>query len=94
MSAAKVTRSPNGITLACAVGNRSIFTVFAIVFATAVPITNAGKKLKTEERITACLGFSDFVAITVEVALAASWKPFEKSKINARKIVIIVVHKM
>jgi hypothetical protein len=80
--------------LLAAAGRESKLTVFEIVFATAVPITKAGKKLKTAETITAVLGFKDLVAMTVEVAFAASWKPFEKSNIKARAIVIMVVQSM
>jgi hypothetical protein len=55
-----------------------VLTILAMVLATAVDCTRQGKKLKTAEEYTACLGVRDFVAITVATAFAASWKPLLK----------------
>ncbi|CAB4344120.1 unannotated protein [freshwater metagenome] len=71
-SAANVTFKPIGIDPAATAGRLSIATVLEMVLATAVPIMNAGKKLNMAERMTALRGVSDLVAITVDVALAAS----------------------
>ena len=53
------------------------------VLATAVPKLKAETKLKNAAQITACSGVKTRVATTVATELAASWKPFRKSKISA-----------
>ncbi len=45
------------------------------------------------ESVTACLGLSDLVAITVEVEFAASWKPLVKSNKIAMATVRTVTSK-
>src|SRR4029077_6458527 len=60
-----------------------------IVLATAVPSRNAATKLKKAAQITASLGDRTRVDTTVAMLLAASWKPFRKSKIRATAIVMV-----
>ena len=57
---------------------------FPIVLATVVPKTRKATKLKNAAQITAKRGDRTLVATTVATELAASWKPFKKSKVNAR----------
>src|SRR3954471_16242803 len=45
---------------------------------------NRAAKLKKAAITTACCGFSTPVETTVAIELAASWKPFMKSKATAR----------
>ena len=93
-SAAKVIRTPSGTAPAPTSGSEFKSTVFEIVFATAVPTRKAGRKLNTAERMTAVFGLSDRVAITVEVALAASWKPLVKSNSTASMQVMATAKRM
>jgi hypothetical protein len=57
-----------------------------IVLATCVPITNAATKLKKAAQATAFEGESTRVETTVAIELAASWKPFRKSKVSATRM--------
>jgi small neutral amino acid transporter SnatA (MarC family) len=57
--------------------------------AIAVPKTRGPIRLKTAAIVTAFKGDKTFVATTVAIAFAESWKPFIKSNIKARIIVII-----
>src|SRR5712692_9031544 len=59
-----------------------------MVLATAVPRKKAARKLKTAAQTTASLGESTRVETTVAMLLAASWKPFRKSKIKATTMVM------
>src|SRR6267154_2101249 len=59
-----------------------------MVLATAVPRKKAARKLKAAAQITASLGESTRVETTVAMLLAASWKPFRKSKIKATMMVM------
>src|SRR5579872_6161374 len=59
-----------------------------MVLATAVPKRNAATKLKNAAHITASLGESTRVETMVATLLAASWKPFRKSNVSARRIVM------
>src|SRR4029453_2917577 len=67
------------------------------VFATWVPSTNAATKLKNAAQSTATWGVSTRVETTVAIELAASWKPFRKSKASAtmmmkmRKVVSVAI---
>jgi hypothetical protein len=61
----------------------SALTVLPTVLATAVPTTNSARKLKKAEKAGAHLAGSARVATTVPTELAASWKPFVKSKMSA-----------
>src|SRR6266699_1697320 len=54
-----------------------------MVLATAVPKVKAATKLKNAAQITAMRGESTRVETTVAMELAASWKPFRKSKARA-----------
>src|SRR5947208_9265035 len=54
-----------------------------MVLATAVPKVKAATKLKNAAQITATRGESTRVETTVAMELAASWKPFRKSKARA-----------
>jgi hypothetical protein len=54
-----------------------------IVFATAVPNTNAAAKLKNAAHTTAAPGERTRVETTVAIEFAESWKPLMKSKISA-----------
>src|SRR5215510_7462822 len=54
-----------------------------MVLATAVPRKKAATKLKKAAHSTANFGESTRVDTTVAMLLAASWKPFRKSKISA-----------
>ena len=54
-----------------------------MVLATAVPKVKAATKLKNAAQITAMRGESTRVETTVAIELAASWKPFRKSKARA-----------
>src|SRR5712692_821269 len=56
---------------------------FPMVEATLTPKTNAATKLKNAAQRTASLGERTRVETTVAMELAASWKPFMKSKPNA-----------
>src|SRR5690348_10826629 len=58
-----------------------------MVLATAVPRRNAARKLKDAAQATASRGESTRVETTVAMLLAASWKPFRKSKTNAVRTV-------
>src|SRR5713101_4214615 len=60
-----------------------------MVLATAVPRRNAATKLKKAAQITASLGDKTRVDTTVAMLLAASWKPFKKSKARATATVIV-----
>src|SRR6266478_9722439 len=60
-----------------------------MVLATAVPRRNAATKLKKAAQITASLGDKTRVDTTVAMLLAASWKPFKKSKARATATVTI-----
>ena len=51
-----------------------------------VPKTNAATKLKNAAHATACVGDSTRVETIVAIELAASWKPFRKSKTSATKM--------
>src|SRR5512137_2231596 len=62
--------------------------ILLIVLATATPNPNAAMKLKNAANPTACLGLRTFVETTVAIAFAESWKPFVKSKTNARKMIM------
>src|SRR6266853_3370597 len=57
-----------------------------MVAATARPKTRRATKLKKAAQITAQCGFSTRVETTVAIELAASWKPFMKSKTSATRI--------
>src|SRR5437879_12324925 len=57
-----------------------------IVEATFTPNTKAATKLKKAARITGSRGDRTRVDTTVATELAASWKPFKKSKNNATRI--------
>src|SRR5207249_3565043 len=57
-----------------------------IVDATFTPNTNAATKLKKAAHRTAIRGDRTRVDTTVATELAASWKPFKKSKNNATRI--------
>src|SRR5207237_1568241 len=57
-----------------------------IVDATLTPNTNAATKLKNAAHRTAIRGDRTRVDTTVATELAASWKPFKKSKTNATRI--------
>src|SRR5678815_6064068 len=57
---------------------------FPTIFATATPRTNTATKLKKAAQITAIPGVRTRVETTVAIELAASWKPFRKSKTRAR----------
>src|SRR6266700_2300010 len=54
-----------------------------MALATAVPKVKAATKLKNAAQITAMRGESTRVETTVAMELAASWKPFRKSKARA-----------
>src|ERR1043166_6008247 len=54
-----------------------------MVAATARPKTRRARKLKNAAQITAQCGLSTRVETTVAIELAASWKPFMKSKASA-----------
>ena len=58
-----------------------------MVLATAIPNMNAAMKLKTAAQTTARRGESTRVETTVAMLLAASWKPFRKSKHSANRTV-------
>src|SRR5713226_7847336 len=60
-----------------------------MVLATAVPRRKAATKLKKAAQITASLGDKTRVETTVAMLLAASWKPFKKSKARATATVMI-----
>src|SRR5207245_9985457 len=53
-----------------------------IVFAIAVPNTNAATKFQNAAQKTAAKGVSTRVETTVAIELAAAWKPLMKSKAN------------
>src|SRR5207249_8416388 len=57
-----------------------------IVLATAVPMTKAATKLKKAAHRTAFCGERTRVETTVAIELAASWKPFRKSKVSATRM--------
>src|SRR3977135_4128935 len=57
-----------------------------MVAATARPKTRRATKLKNAAQITAQCGLSTRVETTVAIELAASWKPFMKSKASASRI--------
>src|SRR5690606_3441880 len=57
----------------------------AIVFATAVP-ASAPTRFMPAARPTACIGDSTFVATTVAMESAVSWKPLMYSKVSATRI--------
>src|SRR5262245_20080916 len=57
------------------------------VFATLTPNPNAATKLKKAAQATATLGLSVPVDTTVATELAASWKPFRKSKTSATAMI-------
>ena len=57
-----------------------------MVLATAVPNVKAATKLKNAAQMTATRGDSTLVETTVAMELAASWKPFKKSKVRATKM--------
>ena len=57
-----------------------------MVFATWVPSTKAATKLKKAAHSTATCGVSTRVETTVAMELAASWKPFRKSKVRATRM--------
>src|SRR5678816_3835862 len=57
-----------------------------IVLATLVPSTKAATKLKKAAHSTAFCGDSTRVDTTVAMELAASWKPFRKSKASATRM--------
>src|SRR5882762_4504287 len=59
-------------------------TPFPSVVATFTPNPKAATKLKKAAQATAVLGDSVPVETTVATELAASWKPFRKSKTRAR----------
>jgi hypothetical protein len=63
--------------------------ILLIVLATATPKPKAAIKLKNAANPTACLGVSTLVDTTVAIELAASWKPFVKSKAKATIIMMI-----
>src|SRR5207247_8967725 len=58
---------------------------FPIVEATFTPKRKAATKLKKAAQSTASLGVRTRVETTVAIELAASWKPFMKSKNNATR---------
>ena len=58
-------------------------TPLAMVLATAVLKIRKAMKLKTAAQTTASRGVRTRVATTVAIELAASWKPFVKSKASA-----------
>src|SRR6266550_4034313 len=60
-----------------------------IVFATAVPRNQAAMKLQNAASSTAFRGVRTRVETTVAMLLAASWKPFRKSKIRAVVMVMM-----
>src|SRR3954468_23675089 len=64
-----------------------------IVFATAVPMTKAATKLKKAAQRTAFWGESTRVDTTVAMELAASWKPFRKSKTSATRMMKMITEK-
>lgn len=51
--------------------------------------TKNAKKLNVAAHITACTGDKTRVVTTVAIELAASWKPFMKSKMSPNAITII-----
>src|SRR5260370_28278764 len=57
-----------------------------MVLATPVPSTKAATKLKKAAQSTAFWGESTRVETTVAMELAASWKPFRKSKTRATRM--------
>ncbi len=57
-----------------------------MVWATAVPKMRKAMKLKKAAQMTACLGLRTRVETTVATELAASWRPFVKSKARAMKM--------
>src|SRR6185295_20312824 len=57
-----------------------------MVLATCVPRTKAATKLKKAAQSTATWGVSTRVETTVAMELAASWKPFRKSKVSATRM--------
>jgi hypothetical protein len=61
---------------------------FPIMAAMAVPKTSGPIRLKTAAIVTAFKGLSTFVATTVAIAFAESWKPLIKSKTSASIMVI------
>src|SRR5438093_6579239 len=61
-------------------------TPFPRVVATFTPNPNAATKLKNAAQATAVLGDSVPVETTVATELAASWKPFRKSKTSATRM--------
>ena len=62
------------------------------VFATAVPTTNAARKLNEAAQSTAKRGDRTRVATTVAIELALSWKPLMKS--NTRAMAITTMTKL
>ena len=58
-----------------------------IVFAIAVPNTNAATKFQNAAQKTAAKGVSTRVETTVAIELAASWKPLMKSKASATRTI-------
>src|SRR5262245_44089988 len=64
---------------------RSIIPLLRVL-ATWVPRTKAATKLKKAAHSTAFWGESTRVETTVAMELAASWKPFRKSKTSAIRI--------
>src|SRR5438876_9371470 len=58
-----------------------------IVFAIAVPNTNAATKFQNAAQKTAACGDSTRVLTTVAIELAASWKPLMKSNSSARAMI-------
>jgi len=62
-------------------------TPFPRVFATCTPNPNAATKLKNAAQATATFGLSVPVDTTVATELAASWKPFRKSKTSATTMI-------
>jgi hypothetical protein len=53
--------------------------------ATCRPTVKMATKLNSADIATAVWGFSTPVDTTVAIALAASWKPFMKSKTSAKR---------
>src|SRR3954452_4773976 len=60
-----------------------ILTVCPTVFATAVPTISSATKLNNAAHATATRGRRTWVATTVAIALAESWKPLVKSNNRA-----------
>jgi hypothetical protein len=54
--------------------------------ATAIPPTLTPIKFHIPDHITATLGLSEWVYITVATAFAVSWKPFINSKVRAENM--------